>query len=265
MGVLNVTPDSFSDGGRHADPDAAVAEALRMAANGADLIDIGGESTRPGAPPVSAGEEWRRVGPVLAALDGRLSIPISVDTSKAEVADRALALGAVMVNDVTALSSDPELASVVAARRAALVLMHHRGRSAQMYDRAVYQDVAREVRAELQERIEAAVAAGISRESLLIDPGIGFAKRAAHSLGVLAALPVLAPLDRPILVGASRKSFLQAALGDVPPGERVWGTAAAVAAAIIWGAHVVRVHDLPQMRDVVRVADSLRAARSTSG
>jgi dihydropteroate synthase len=168
-----------------------------------------------------------------------------------------------MVNDVTALSGDPELASVVAAHRGALVLMHHRGRSAQMYDRAVYQDVAREVRAELQERIEVAVAAGISRECLLIDPGIGFAKRAAHSFDVLAALPVLATLDRPLLVGPSRKSFLQTALGDVPPGERVWGTAAAVTAAIIWGAHVVRVHDLPQMRDVVRVADTVRAARPT--
>jgi dihydropteroate synthase len=201
---------------------------------------------------------------VLEALHARLSIPLSVDTSKAEVAERALALGAVMVNDVTALSSDPELGSVVAARRAALVLMHHRGRSAQMYDRAQYQDVAREVRTELQERIDAAVAAGIPRECLLIDPGIGFAKRAAQSLEVLAALPALGALDRPLLVGPSRKSFLQAALGDVPPGERVWGTAAAVTAAVLWGAHVVRVHDLPQMRDVVRVADSLRMARSTS-
>ena len=265
MAVLNVTPDSFSDGGVHDEPDVAVAEALRMAESGADILDIGGESTRPGAPPVTADEEWRRVEPVLARLQGRLSIPISIDTYKAVVAERALALGAVIVNDVSALVYEPALASVVAERGAPIVLMHNRGRSSRMYERAEYWDVVVDVRSELQARIDAAVRAGIARERIVIDPGVGFAKRAGQSLEVLARLAEFADLDRPILVGPSRKSFLQAAIGDVPPAERRWGTAAAVAAAVFWGAHVVRVHDLPAMRDVVRVADALRASARRVG
>jgi dihydropteroate synthase len=260
MGVVNVTPDSFSDGGARLDPDVAVREALRMAADGADIIDIGGESTRPGAPPVPAAEEWGRVEPVLAALRGRLPVPISIDTYKAEVAERAVALGASIVNDISGLAYDPALASVVAARRAALVLMHNRGRSARMYERAEYIDVAGEVRRELEAAIDVAVAAGVDRAGIIVDPGLGFAKRAEQSMAVVAALPRLAALDRPILVGASRKSFLTSALGDVPPADRGWGTAAAVTASVFWGAHIVRVHDLPSMRDVVRVADALRQA-----
>ncbi len=260
MGVLNVTPDSFADGGRHLDPARAVEAGLRMVADGADLLDIGGESTRPGAAPVSADEELARVVPVVEGLAGRAGVPLSIDTSKAVVADAALARGVAIVNDVSALSYDPGLAAVVARRGAALVLVHHRGRSADMYARASYRDVAGEIVAELAERIDAAVAAGIPRERVIVDPGLGFAKRAEHSYAALVGLPRLASLDRPILVGPSRKSFLAAALGDRPPDEREWGTAAAVAASVWLGAHLVRVHGVRAMIDVVRVADRLREA-----
>jgi dihydropteroate synthase len=242
------------------DPEVAIAEALRLEADGADLVDVGGESTRPGAAPVSADEEWRRLQPVLAGLRGRLSVPISIDTYKAEIADRALAMGATIVNDISALTYDPDLGPVVARRRAAVVLMHNRGRSSRMYEQAAYGDVAADVLRELAARDRAARDAGIAPERIIVDPGIGFAKRAEHSMAALAGLPRLAALGRPLLVGSSRKSFLQAALGEVPPAERAWGTAAAVTASVLWGAHVVRVHDLPAMRDVVRVADALGAA-----
>jgi dihydropteroate synthase len=260
MAVLNVTPDSFSDGGLRYEPAKAIADALRLVEHGADILDIGGESTRPGAPPVAADEEWRRIEPVLSGLNGRLSIPISVDTYKAEVATRALDLGVSIVNDISALTYDAELASVVARRRAVVVLMHNRGRSARMYQHAQYDDVVQDVLRELNGSAAAAVAQGIAREQIILDPGVGFAKRADQSLAVLATLPTLASLGYPLLVGPSRKSFLQTALGDVPPHERVWGTAAAVTAAVLGGVHIVRVHDLPAMRDVVRVADALRAA-----
>ncbi len=260
MAVINVTPDSFSDGGVRVDPEVAIGDALRMAAEGADIVDIGGESTRPGAPPLTADEEWRRVGPVLAGLRGRLAIPISIDTYKAEIAERAIELGAVIVNDISALTYDPAIASVVRTHRAAVVLMHNRGRSARMYARAEYRDVAEEVVRELAERDRAAREAGIAAERIIVDPGLGFAKRAEHSLAALVGLARLAGLGRPILVGPSRKSFLQAALGDVPPAGRLWGTAAAVTASVLWGAHVVRVHDPAAMRDVVRVADTIRSA-----
>ncbi len=257
MGIVNVTPDSFADAGERFDPDSAVAGALQMARDGADLIDIGGESTRPGAAPLPADEELRRVAPVLAGLRGRLDLPISIDTYKAEVAERALDLGATIVNDISALTYDPALAGVVARRRAAVILMHTRGRSDRMYNLARYDDVAGEIGRELQERLEAAEAAGIPRERIMLDPGLGFAKRAEHSFEALARLPELAALGRPLLVGPSRKSFLKATLGDVPPAARVWGTAAAVAAAVLLGAHVVRVHDVAGMRQVVRTADAL--------
>ena len=259
MGIVNVTPDSFADGGDRFAPDAAIEGALEMAREGADLIDIGAESTRPGADPLPAAEELRRLVPVLEALRGRLEIPISVDTYKAEVAERALDLGAAIVNDVSGLTFDPNLAKVVANRRVPIVLMHTRGRSKEMYERAIYTDPAGEVAAELSARVEAAEAAGIPRTRVIVDPGLGFAKHAEHSLAVLAGLSRLATLGCPILVGPSRKSFLRAALGDVPAGERQWGTAAAVTAAVLFGAHIVRVHDVRAMVDVVRVADALRA------
>ena len=260
MGVLNVTPDSFADGGAYVDPSRAADAALALEAAGADIIDIGGESTRPGAAPVDAREEWRRVGPVLDRLAGRLRVPVSIDTYKAAVAEAALDRGASIVNDISALRYDSDLSGVIAARRAAVVLMHNRGRSREMYRDAGYQSVAADVAAELRERITAAEAAGIARERIIIDPGIGFAKKAEQSLTLLADLPALAPLGCPMLVGPSRKSFLQTAIGERPAGSRDWATAAAVAAAIMLGAHIVRVHAVAEMADVVRTMDAIRAA-----
>ena len=264
MGILNVTPDSFADGGQWVEPARAVDAALRMEADGADLIDIGGESTRPGAEPLPLETELARVMPVIEALALRVQVPISIDTYKAGVASRALAAGAAIVNDVSALRYDPALAPLVARTGAALVLMHNRGRSRQMYQEAQYSSVVDEVAGELADRVEAAVAAGVARNRVIVDPGIGFAKRAVHSLELLARLPSLARLDRPLLVGPSRKSFLEAGLGDRGPGDREWGTAAAVAAAVMGGAHIVRVHAVKEMLDVVRTIDALReAGRST--
>jgi len=260
MGILNVTPDSFADGGLRMDPDRAVADALRMIEDGVDILDVGGESTRPGARAVPADEEWRRIAPLLDRLRGRVEIPISIDTYKAEVAEKAIAAGAAIVNDVSGLTFDPLLAGVVARTGAAIVLMHHRGRSDTMYARAEYQDVVRDVIDELAERGAAARDAGIAADRIIYDPGIGFAKRAEHSMAVLAGFSSFAALGRPILSGPSRKSFMKTALGDVPPGERVWGTAAAVTASVLAGAHLVRVHDVREMVQVVRVADAIRAA-----
>lgn len=263
MAIVNVTPDSFSDAGVHLPPDVAIAEALRMVEQGADILDIGGESTRPGAEPLPLEEEWRRVAPVLEGLRGRARVPISIDTYKAEIARRALALGASIINDVTALDADPDMGGVAADSGAAVVLMHHRGRSADMYARASYGDVVSEVRAELAARVRVAVAAGIRRSQVIVDPGLGFAKRAAQSIETLAGLGGFAELDLPVLSGPSRKSFLQTPLGDRPPQLRVWGTAAAVSASIWLGAHIVRVHDVAEMVDVVRVTDALVSAAAS--
>lgn len=259
MGILNVTPDSFAEPTPRTDPGLAVETALRMEADGADLIDVGGESTRPGASPVPASEELARVLPVVGGLAGRLRVPLSVDTSKAEVARAALDAGAAMINDISGLRFDPALASVVAERGAALVLMHMRGRPATMAAHATYGDLIAEITAELRESVDAAVAAGVERNRLLVDPGIGFAKRPPHSYGVLARLPALATaLDRPLLVGPSRKSFMAGAVGDRPAVERDWGTAASVTAAVLGGAHIVRVHAVAEMVQVVRVAEEIR-------
>ena len=260
MGIVNVTPDSFADGGVRLDPDVAIAGAIKMVADGADLIDIGGESTRPGAPEVPADEELRRISPVLEGLRGRVKVPVSIDTYKAAVAERALDLGAVIVNDISALTYDRELAGVVARRRAAVVLMHNRGRSADMYAQAHYEDVAGEIVRDLRARIRDAEAAGIPRDAIIVDPGLGFAKRAEHTFEALANLSALAALERPILCGPSRKSFLRAALGDVPARERLWGSAAAVTAAVLLGAHIIRVHDVTEMVQVIRVADRIRVS-----
>jgi dihydropteroate synthase len=259
MGILNITPDSFADTSPSLDPNVAVDVALRMQDAGADLIDIGGESTRPGAEPVAADEELARILPVIERLAPRLRIPMSVDTYKSTVARAALDAGAAIVNDVSGLRNDPSLASVAAETGAPLVLMHSRGRSKTMYAEAVYADVIADVARELRERIAAATAAGVARDTIIVDPGVGFAKRAAHSYGVLTRLPDLAAaLDRPILVGPSRKSFMRAALGDMPAPGRDWGTAAAVAAAVLAGAHIVRVHAVREMAQVVRVAEEIR-------
>jgi dihydropteroate synthase len=261
MGILNVTPDSFADASHPRDAAEALDLGLRMEADGADIIDVGGESTRPGADAVPADEERRRVLPVVRALAARVRIPISIDTYKATVAEAAIAEGAVIVNDVSGLRYEPALAGVVGPTGAAMVLMHNRGRSKTMYQQAAYHDVVGEVIAELAASVLTATAAGVRRESIVIDPGIGFAKRAADSYGVLARLPEFATgLDRPLLAGPSRKSFMRDALSDRPAAERDWGTAAAVAAAVLGGAHIVRVHAVSSMAQVVRVAEEIRNA-----
>jgi dihydropteroate synthase len=264
MGIINVTPDSFADGGLRADPVRAVDDGLRMVEDGADILDVGGESTRPGADPVPEAEELRRVLPVVERLaaDGRALV--SVDTYKAVVAREALARGAAIVNDVSALRYDAALGRVVADAGAVLVLMHNRGRSRQMYREAVYADVGAEIVRELGDAIARAESRGVSRERIVLDPGLGFAKRAGHSYEALARIGELAAaLDRPVLSGPSRKSFLAEALGDVPPGVRDWGTAAAVSASVLFGTHIVRVHAVAEMVQVVRVADRIRAGIRT--
>jgi dihydropteroate synthase len=264
VGILNVTPDSFSDGGRFLDPDAGVEQALRLAAEGADLVDVGGESTRPGAPAVPEDEELRRVIPVLERLaQVGFPVPLSIDTSKPAVARAALAAGAAMVNDVQALA-DPELARVVAEAGVPVVLMHMRGTPRDMRDRAVYGDVVSEVRSELAEALERAVRAGIREDRIVLDPGIGFAKTAGQSVEVLARLPELARLGRPLLVGPSRKSFIGALTG-APAGDRLPGTLAAVTAAVLGGATFIRVHDVAAARQASLVAAALRASGGTGG
>jgi dihydropteroate synthase len=257
MGILNVTPDSFADGGLHADPDRAVAAGIQMVADGADIIDLGGESTRPGAETVSADEELRRVLPVVARLVREVDVPISIDTYKAVVAREACARGATIVNDISGLLFDGDLGEAIAEAGAAAILMHNRGRSRDMYEQAVYLDVVEEISRELQDAIDRAVAAGVPRDRLILDPGFGFAKRAEHSFEALARLDRFAALGRPILSGPSRKSFLTQGIGDRVPAERDWGTASAVTASVLRGAHIVRVHRVREMVDVVRVADRL--------
>ena len=259
MGILNVTPDSFSDGGVVYDPAAAVDAGVRMVADGADLLDIGGESTRPGALPLDEAEERRRVLPVIAALAERVNVPLSIDTYKAGVAEAALERGAHLVNDISGLRYEPALASVVARREAGLVLMHTRGRSRDMYEHATYHDVVDEVRDELRESLAYATQAGVDAARILLDPGLGFAKRETHSYEALARLSEFAELGRPLVVGPSRKGFLGRPLrGTLPPERRDWPTAAAVTAAVLGGAHVVRVHAVAEMVAVVRVADEIR-------
>jgi dihydropteroate synthase len=270
MGVLNVTPDSFADRSHlvsdlenHQQPDIerAVDAARGMEAAGADIIDIGGESTRPDAQPVTVEQECARVLPVVEAVVASVRTPVSIDTYKAAVARQALAAGATIVNDISGLRYEPELSEVVAVTGAAFVLMHMRGRPATMYAEAIYEDLIGEVAKELAESVDLAVRAGVPRDSLILDPGIGFAKRAEHSYGVLARLAELAGrLDRPLLVGVSRKSFLRSAVGNRSAPDRDWGTAAAVTAAVLAGAHIIRVHGVDEMVQVIRVAEAIRQA-----
>jgi dihydropteroate synthase len=259
MGIVNVTPDSFSDGGTLLDPQRAVDAAVQMVEDGADILDVGGESTRPGAQALPAAVELERVLPVIERLARAVSVPISVDTYKAAVADAALAAGASIVNDVSGLRYEPELGSVVARRGGALILMHTRGRSSDMYRFASYHDVVDEVRDELGESMAFAAGKGVPKARLLVDPGIGFAKEPAHSYEVLARLDEFSELGRPLVVGASRKAFLTRALGrEAPAGDRDWATAATVAACVAGGAHIVRVHAVRELTQVVRVADEIR-------
>ena len=260
MSVLNVTPDSFSDGGKALDPPQALDIALAMEASGADIIDIGAESTRPGAPPVTADDEIARALPVLKAIAPRIRIPISIDTYKAATARIAIDEGVTIVNDVSAFEYDPELGKLVAERSVPAVLMHTRGRPQEMYAHADYGDVVGEVVTDLQRCVTRAQDLGVDRKQLIVDPGLGFAKRAAQSMAALVGLDRLAELGLPILIGPSRKSFLAAATGPLQPDERDWPTAAAVTAAILGGAHIVRVHSVDKMIHVVRFADGVRQA-----
>ncbi len=257
MGILNVTPDSFSDGGRFTSADHAVARGLELFEQGADWVDVGGESTRPAAQPVPAVEEIRRVVPVLEGLRRRGAGPLSVDTTKAETALAALDAGADLVNDVSAFVYDPAMAPLVAARRCPAVLMHLRGAFGEMHRSPAYADVMAEIAAELAGALARAERAGVERRRLIVDPGLGFSKNADHSLEALRRLDELAALDRPVLVGPSRKSFIGRLL-ELPVERRLMGTAAAVASAVLLGAHVVRVHDVREMVEVVRVADAVR-------
>jgi dihydropteroate synthase len=259
MGIVNVTPDSFSDGGRLADPMAAIDAGVQMVEEGADLLDIGGESTRPGALPLDGIEERRRVLPVIEGLVRRVTVPLSIDTYKADTAIAALDAGASIVNDISGLRYEPALAGVVARSGAPIVLMHMRGRSQAMYEQASYADIVAEVLDELRESVAFAMAAGVFVGQIIVDPGLGFAKNAAQSCELLARCEALAELGHPMLVGPSRKSFLgRTAGGPVPPAERDWATSAAVTAAVLAGAHIVRVHAVREMVQVVRVADEIR-------
>lgn len=262
MGVLNVTPDSFSDGGKFLDLDAAVARGKRMLAEGADIVDVGGESSRPGATPVPEEEELRRVVPVIARLCSEAGPVVSVDTTKARVAREAIAAGARIINDISAFRADGGMAGLAAETGAGVVLMHMRGTPADMQRDPRYDDVVGEVAEFLRERGSAAVRAGIAAERIVYDPGIGFGKNVEHNLEIVRRLPELRALGRPLLVGPSRKSFIGKVLGDLPVEERLEGTAAAVALAVAGGAAIIRVHDVREMVRVARVSDAVCRARS---
>lgn len=259
MGIVNVTPDSFSDGGMFFDREYAVGHALRMESQGADMIDVGGESTRPGAKPVSVKEECRRVIPVIKALAKRLRVPVSVDTSKSEVARRALDAGAVIINDVTGLKRDRRIAKLAAGYKAAVVLMHMKGTPRTMQKDPRYGDLMAEVMAGLRQSIKVATDAGISDDRIVVDPGIGFGKNAGHNLEILKRLPELRSLGYPVMVGPSRKSFIGKITGATESG-RAFGTAAAVAIAVANGADIVRVHDVREMRQVVQITEAVSDA-----
>jgi len=256
MGVLNVTPDSFSDGGRFLDLDNAVAHAERMAEEGADIIDVGGESSRPGADPVDEEEEKRRVIPVIEEIIRRIDLPISIDTYKPSVAKEAIDSGAAIINDITALR-DPEMMDLAAERKVGVVLMHMKGTPKTMQISPEYDDLISEIYSFLDERIEAALQGGIDRDRIMIDPGIGFGKRYEDNLEILRRLREFKSLGCPILIGTSRKSFIGKALGDLPVEERLEGTAATVAISIANGADVVRVHDVKQMKRVATMTDAI--------
>lgn len=261
MGILNVTPDSFSDGGRYHDKNSAVEHGLQMVRDGADIIDVGGESTRPGAAPVSLDDELERVVPVFEALSRREDIVLSVDTMKSAVAERALAAGAHIINDVSALSADPRMANVAREYRAGVILMHKRGEPRTMQAQALYVDVVREVRDYLIERVAYVEQMGLARSTLAIDPGIGFGKTAGHNMSILAHLSALRACGRPIVVGLSRKAFIGQTTGrDVA--DRDAGTLGALAFCLGEGAHILRVHDVQAVRDMVRMLSALQKEKS---
>jgi dihydropteroate synthase len=261
MGVLNVTPDSFSDGGKFFNVKDAVKAALEMERAGADILDIGAESTRPGSTGISVAEELRRLLPVLEALRGRMKIPISIDTQKSAVAEMAIGAGGQILNDISGLRSDPRLAEVAAARRVPLILMHMRGTPQVMQKGPFAKDVVKNVTAGLRESVARARRAGVAKSQIILDPGIGFGKTYRQNYELLGKLTELARLGYPLLVGTSRKRFLGETLAregkSLPAGERIWGTAATVTASILSGAHIVRVHDVAEMAQVAKVADAV--------
>lgn len=256
MGVLNVTPDSFSDGGRYIAPEQACTRALQMEKQGADIIDIGGESTRPGSAGVDRATELKRVLPVIESLEGRLTVPVSIDTTKAEVARKALDAGAGVLNDISAFRNDPEMADIAAEYDVPVVLMHMRGNPKDMQVDPHYKDVVAEIKQFFGERIKWAAGRGVKEERIILDPGIGFGKLLEHNLEILRRLGEFREFGRPILVGTSRKSFIGKIL-DMPPEHRIWGTAGSAAAAVMNGADIIRVHDVVEMRQVVAVVDAV--------
>src|SRR5882724_6689371 len=261
MGVLNVTPDSFSDGSKFYTEEHAIEHALQMERAGADLIDIGAESTRPGSEGISTEEEWRRLFPVLSGLRRLLKIPISIDTQKAEVAETALDAGAEIINDISGLKSDLRIAEVAARHRVPLILMHMRGEPRTMQKRPFARDVMKDVLHGLRRSVAITVKAGVAKSQIILDPGIGFGKSYAQNYELLQKLAQLAKLGYPLLVGTSRKGFLGATLArdgkPAAPEERIWGTAATVTASILNGTHIVRVHDVAEMAQVARAADCI--------
>ena len=257
MGVLNVTPDSFSDGGKFFSLNRAIDAALAMEAAGADILDIGGESTRPGSNAISTREELARVLPVLNRLSGRLKIPISIDTRRSAIADAAIAAGAQIINDVTGLRFDPEIAGVACRNHVPLILMHMRGEPRTMQEQPFARNAVRDVLSGLKRSIAIALKVGVPKSQIIVDPGIGFGKSFRQNYELIARLGEIASLGFPILIGTSRKTFLGTTLDGKPPEDRIWGTAATVAASILAGAHIVRVHDVNEMVQVARVTDKV--------
>ncbi|MDZ7370319.1 MAG: dihydropteroate synthase [candidate division KSB1 bacterium] len=264
MGILNVTPDSFYDGGRYADPQAAVEQAMRLSEQGADILDVGGESTRPGSETVPEEEELRRVLPVIEHIAARLDLPISIDTRKAAVAKAALAAGAEIINDISGSTYDPRMAELAAESGAGLVLMHIQGEPKTMQLQPQYDDVVEDILRELEARIAAVQAAGVKREQIVVDPGIGFGKTLQHNLEILRRLEEFRRLEQPLLIGPSRKSFIGRIL-DLPPEERLEGTLAAVAISVFLGACIVRVHDVRAAKRAALIADAVSGRLDVSG
>jgi dihydropteroate synthase len=258
MGILNVTPDSFFDGGLYFNKSIAIKRALQMVEDGADIIDIGGESTRPGSEPVSIEEDLKRTIPVIEALVKKIDIPISIDTYKSEVAKKALDAGASMVNDISGLRFDPLMANIVSQYEVPVVIMHIKGTPKDMQQNPVYEVLIPEILDYLMLCIKLALESGTSEDKIIIDPGIGFGKTFEHNLEIIYNLREFTSLGKPILIGLSRKAFIGKILGDVPPEERLEGTAAAVAISVINGANIVRVHDVREMVRVVKVADAIK-------
>jgi len=258
MGILNVTPDSFSDGGRHFDKASAIRRAYEMVEEGADIIDVGGESTRPGSEPVPLQEEIDRTIPVIEEISKKIKVPVSIDTYKAEVARRALDAGASIVNDISGLRFDPEMPKVVSQYKVPVVIMHIKGTPRDMQANPIYEALIPEIMDYFRESIRLAVESGITEDKIIIDPGIGFGKTFDHNLEIIKNLREFTLLEKPLLVGVSRKAFIGKILGDAPVSERLEGSEAAAAISILNGANIIRVHDVKEMKKVALVADAIK-------